>query len=178
LASDQPLGRDQIVALVEEVAAELAPVGSQHVVIVVGGSLLAWHDLRDTTVDVDSIRRMDQELTSAVAAVGARHDLAPKWMNDSAAAFAPQTFDEAECAVLLDRPRLRVLGLPLRDAFLMKLAAVRVRTRDYDDMVSLWPSAGFTSAAEVVEAMSHAYPAAPDDPHLESFVQQIIDEAT
>ena len=176
MASDQPLGHDQIVALVHEVATELPPRGPQHVIVVVGGSLLAWHHLRETTVDVDSIRRIDDELASAVATVAARHDLAPRWMNDRAAAFVPQTFDEALCEVLLDRPRLRVLGLPLRDAFLMKLFAGR--DRDQADLVVLWSHCGFAYAREAVDAMYEAYPAAPDDPHLESFVEQIIQEAT
>jgi hypothetical protein len=173
--SDQPLGRAQIIALVQEVATELTPEGPQHVVVVVGGSLLAWHDLRESTVDVDSIRHLDAELVAAVAAVADRHELAPRWMNDSAAAFAPQTFAEASCDVLLDTARLRVLGLPLRDAFLMKLFAARAR--DQSDLVALWPHSGFASARQAVVAMYEAYPAAPDDPFLESFVEGIIAEA-
>lgn len=173
---DQPLDRAEIVALLGEVAAELGDVGSRHVVIIVGGSLLAWHNLRESTVDVDSIRRIDDELAGAVEVVASRHDLAPRWMNDRAAMFTPQTLDESSCEVLLDTPRLLVLGLPLRDAFLMKLFAAR--GRDLDDLVSLWPHCGFATAQDAVAEMYAAYPAAPDDPHLESFVEQIIDEAT
>jgi hypothetical protein len=65
-------------------------------VIVVGGSLLAFHGLREATVDVDSVKRLDSELKSAVASVARLHDLAPAWLNDSASAFRPATFDEAE----------------------------------------------------------------------------------
>lgn len=173
---DQPLDRIQIVALLEEVAVELGDAASRHVVIMVGGSLLAWHELRESTVDVDSIRRIDDELARAVEVVASRHDLAPRWMNDRAAMFTPQTLDESSCEVLLDSLRLLVLGLPLRDAFLMKLFAAR--GRDFDDMVSLWPHCGFADARDAVAEMHAAYPAAPEDPHLESFVEQIIDEAT
>ena len=159
-----------------EVAEELPDTGGQHVVVIAGGSLLAWHDLRESTKDVDSVRRIDSELAQAVEAVAVRHGLAPRWMNDHAAMFAPQTVDESTCDVLLETARLRVLGLPLRDVFVMKLFAGRAR--DHDDLVSLWPHTGFASARQAVEAMYDAYPAAPEDPHLESFVDQIIAEAT
>jgi hypothetical protein len=173
---DKPLDRSDIVALLGEVSLELRDGGTRHTVIIVGGSLLAWHGLRESTVDVDSIRRIDKELAEAVEVVASRHGLAPRWMNDHAAMFTPQTFEESSCEVLLDGPRLLVLGLPLRDAFLMKLFAGR--SRDHTDLVSLWPHCGFASAREAVEAMYEAYPAAPDDPYLESFVEQINQEAT
>jgi hypothetical protein len=172
---DQPLDRAQIVALLQEVAVELGDDGARHVVIIVGGSLLAWHDLRESTVDVDTIRRIDDELAGAVEVVASRHNLAPRWMNDRAAMFTPQTFEESSCEVLLETSRLVVLGLPLRDVFLMKLFAGR--GRDHDDLVSLWPHCGFVSVGEAVAEMYVAYPAAPDDPHLESFLEQIIKEA-
>ncbi|HET6909313.1 MAG TPA: DUF6036 family nucleotidyltransferase [Mycobacteriales bacterium] len=173
---DQPLGREQIEALVHEVARELGDDGAPHTVILVGGSLLAWHHLRESTVDVDTIRRLAPELAHAVEVVAARHGLAPRWMNDHAAAFAPQTFDESSCEVLLETSRLQVLGMRLRDAFLMKLFAGRAR--DHDDLVSLWPRTGFASAREAVEAMYDAYPAAPRDEYLEAFVADIAAEAT
>jgi Nucleotidyltransferase of unknown function (DUF6036) len=178
LASDRPLSRSEIVDLIQEVAIELGDEGVRHIIIVVGGSLLAWHDLRDSTVDVDSIRRIAPDLAAAVEVVASRHDLAPQWMNHRSAMFTPQTLDESSCQVLLDTPRLLVLGLPLRDAFVMKLFASRTRSRDYEDLVSLWPHSGFASARDAVEAMYEAYPATPDDPHLESFVEQIGEEAT
>lgn len=173
---DQPLGREQIEELVREVARELDDAGAQHVVVMAGGSLLAWQNLRQSTKDVDTVSRIDSELAQAVEVVAARHGLAPRWMNDHAAMFAPQTFVASSCEVLLETPRLRVLGLPLRDVFVMKLFAAR--TRDHDDLVSLWPHTGFATPREAVQAMYDAYPAAPDDPYLESFVEQIIAEAT
>jgi hypothetical protein len=108
--SDTPLDGNQIVTLLSEVAAELPDRVSRHVVVVAGGSLFAWRGLRETTLDVDSIRRIEAEPAAAVERVAARHDLAPKWLNDSAAAFTPQTFDESCCETLLDHPWPLVLG--------------------------------------------------------------------
>src|SRR4051794_21092110 len=53
LASDTPFTGEQIAALVAEVADALRAGDRRHTIIVAGGSLLAWHGLRDTTVDVD-----------------------------------------------------------------------------------------------------------------------------
>jgi hypothetical protein len=50
--------------------------------------------------------------------------------------------------------------------------------RDHEDLVSLWPHCRLASAREAVEAMYEAYPAAPVDPYLESFVEQLSQEAT
>ena len=174
--SDRPLHSDEIQALLREVAEVLGDDGVRHTVIMVGGSLLAWHDLRESTVDVDTVRRIDPELAQAVKVVADRHGLASRWMNDHAAAFAPQTFEESACELLLETSRLLVLGVPLRDAFLMKLYAGRAR--DHDDIVALWPHTGFATAREAVDAMYQAYPAATKDEYLESFVEDIAVEAT
>lgn len=173
--SDVPLTRDQIVALVAEVADELPARGHRHVIIVVGGSLLAWHGLRSTTVDVDSLIRIDVELAAAVEQVAVRHGLAPKWLNDSAAGYRPRTLDEAACEVLLDHPRLQVLGAPFRQVFLMKLLAARAA--DHADLVTLWSLSGFSSPEEAATEMYAAFPAAPDDPHLADYVADIARES-
>jgi hypothetical protein len=154
--------------LLGEVAGRLLPEGPQHLVVLAGGSLLAWHGLRDSTRDVDSLRRLDPELVAAADHVGAAHGLAAGWLNAYAAGFAPATLDLDACIVLLERPRLRVLGAPLGQVFLMKLYAAR--DRDLDDLRALWPHAGFTSANDAVEQFRQAYPHAPDDPFLINFV--------
>jgi hypothetical protein len=171
----RPLGGDAIRALVEEVADRLAPEGPQHVVILVGGSLLAWQGLRDSTEDVDSIQRFDEEVRAMVAAVALDHDLEPDWLNANAAMFTPATFDPDGCATLLDRPRLLVLGAPMRDLFLMKLH--RSDPNDVADMIVIWPTAGFTTARQVVDAYYRAYPLAPSDEFLGEYVMDIAARA-
>ncbi len=93
------LDGEAIKALIAEVAAELDDQ-VERTIIVVGGSLLAWHDLRDSTLDVDSIRRLDDALRHAVATVAARHGLAADWLNDRAAPWAPATLEVGKCEVL------------------------------------------------------------------------------
>lgn len=169
------MSRHEIVALVTEVAAETPAREPRRSIIIVGGSLLAWRGLRDTTADVDTIRRLDDDLRHAVARVAKRHDLAIRWLNDSAAAFSPQTLDESACDVLLNHPNLLVLGAPLRAVFAMKLFAARAA--DYDDLVRLWPLCHFVSAEEAADEMREAFPAAPDDPYLAHHVTAIARDA-
>jgi hypothetical protein len=141
--SDIPLNASRILAYLSEVADALPPTGPRHTIVVVGGSLLALRGLRQSTLDVVTVARIEAELADAVASVARVHDLAPAWLNGASAPFRPQTFVQADCEILLDRPRLLVLGAPLRHVFMMKLFAARVRTRDYDDLVALWPECGF-----------------------------------
>ena len=168
---DTPLDGQHIVQFLTEVADRLGPGGPEHVVIVVGGSLLALRDLRQTTVDVDSVRRLDSELMTAVAAVAVDHGLAPRWLNDSAAMFKPATLREGDCHVELKRGRLLVLGAPLDQVFVMKLYASRAP--DLDDLVTLWPHCTFGSPQAVVDAFDLAYPHLEHDPYLIDHVAAI-----
>ena len=162
--SDLPLDASDIQRLVGEVADELLEEEPQRTVIIVGGALLALHGLRAATRDVDSARRLDDGLARAVARVAARHGLAPKWLNDSAAPFLPATFREDECDLILERPSLRVLGAPLDQVFLMKLYASRAI--DTDDLAVIWPGCSFESAEAAAEAFYEAYPLVERDPFL------------
>lgn len=168
---DTPLNGSEIRTYLAEIAGVLPPRGHRHTLVIVGGSLLALQGLRQSTLDVDTMERIDEELRDAVVRVALRHDLAPAWLNDSAAAFRPKTFDEGDCEVLLDRDRLLVLAAPLRQVFVMKLFAARVRARDYDDLVTLWPECGFDSAEQAVELYRAAYPHEALDPHLVEYVR-------
>jgi len=160
---------ERIKQLIVEVADELVG-GEQHVIIVVGGSLLAWHGLREATQDIDSIRELDYEMRAAVRRVAERHRLAHDWLNDHAKAFAPTGFDTEACEILLDTPRLKVLGAPFRDVFLMKLR--RGDPQDLIDMRALWPhlETQFASAKEVVGAFFQAFPDEPEDAYLSRLV--------
>lgn len=164
------LDGNQIRALLTEVAEELTGSSSSHTIVVVGGSLLALRGLREATADVDSIRRIDDELRRAVGVVASRHRLAMDWLNDHSAAWTPATFTVETCVVLLQHPQLLVLGMPLRDVFLMKLN--RALPADLDDMRKIWPhiTDQFASSAEVIAAFQAAFPLEPDDEHLAGFV--------
>jgi Nucleotidyltransferase of unknown function (DUF6036) len=170
--SDRLLDRETIRFYLAEVATELDTSASRHTVVVVGGALLAWHGLRAATRDVDSVVRVDRELAAAVERVARRHDLAAKWLNDSARAFLPATFELDECDVLIDLPSLLVLGAPWNQMFIMKLNASRAV--DTDDLVDIWPRCSFASFEEAIEAFYAAYPLEHRDEFLAEHVRRIV----
>lgn len=114
---------------------------------------------------------MTEALKVAAATVARRHGLPETWLNDRAAMFRPATLRAVDCDTLLDRPQLLVLGAPLRQVFLMKLNAYR--EPDRDDLVRLWPHAGFTSPAQASEEFELAYPHLDRDPYLIDLIAQL-----
>ncbi|MFZ4585928.1 MAG: DUF6036 family nucleotidyltransferase [Acidimicrobiia bacterium] len=169
--ADVPLSRNQILRLLDALADEL-PDGPQHEIVVAGGSVLALHGLRATTLDVDCVRTLDTELQAAAFRVAQAYDLADDWLNSRAAPYLPQTWERADCEVLLDRPALRVLGLALGDIFLMKLHAAR--RVGIDDLKRLWPRCSFASPSDAIDRFYAAYPNESFDEHLESWIQSAI----
>lgn len=159
-------------AIAEHLDKERAPAG---LLIVVGGSYMALHGLRESTRDIDTVNRITHAIRNAVDEIARSRGFQPNWLNDRAAAFAPAGLTEADCSVLYEHPRLRVLGPPPDCVFLMKLYAAR--EPDYDDLVALWARCSFSSPSDAAARFTIAYPHAPDDPHLASYIAQIAEEA-
>lgn len=166
-----PLDKGAILDHLHELARELGPGTQQHEIIVVGGSLLALHDLRLSTRDIDSVARLDPELKEAADRVAARHGLPPgRWLNDRAAMFRPATLTAQMCEVVFENPRLIVRGAPLEYVFLMKLGA---RASDFDDLRVLWPACSFSSPEQAVQMWHEAYPHEEQDPFLIDHIRRI-----
>ena len=141
----------------------------------VGGSLLALRGFREATNDVDSIRQLGASVKKAVAQVGERHGLAPRWLNDSAFAFYPQTLNGEDCTVELDHPRLRVLGAPLQQVFVMKLFAARAV--DIADLTTIWSECGFESPEQAAKLYFAAFPHLESDEFLVEEIRSIADRS-
>ena len=170
------LGKSEILDYLSEVADELASRGLSARLIVVGGSYLALHDLRESTMDVDTVTRLEAEITAVIQTIADRHELRADWLNDHAAPFSPAGLRLEHCQVLYEGNQLTVLGPPASQIFLMKLLAGRAP--DHDDMIALWPLCDFESAQTAVDAYHLAYPFEEPDPHLVGYVQQIADLAS
>lgn len=79
---DIVFSRQDIMDNLPEVAEILGASGqAQTRLIVVGGSYLALHGLRESTRDVDTITVLDEAVRSAVQEVARRRGLAPHWLN-------------------------------------------------------------------------------------------------
>ncbi|CAN5509348.1 hypothetical protein BH18ACT3_BH18ACT3_18550 [soil metagenome] len=116
----RPLDRDDLLELFAELSAELH---AEHTVdvIIAGGSFMALRQLRETTEDVDSVRRLAPRVRAAVARVAAARDLAPDWLNDHAVALAPHGLKATD--IVFESATLAIRVPRHDDIFLMKLAA-------------------------------------------------------
>ncbi len=147
----------------------------QQRLVVVGGSYLALEGLRESTRDVDTVTRLDEQLRPAIAEVGAELGLDAAWLNDSSVAFRPAGLADDDCGIAFEGTALVVL-VPSPDwIFLMKLNAGRFVDRP--DMVRLWRLTGFASPQAAVDRYWDAYPAAADDQFLVTYVNEIANEA-
>ncbi|MHB8300594.1 MAG: hypothetical protein ACYDDW_18990 [Dermatophilaceae bacterium] len=168
--------RQDIIDNLRAVADILAAGGHpQTRIIVVGGSYMALHGLREATRDIDTITALDEAVNSAVHEVARHRGLAPHWLNAHARPWTPAGLRDEDCHVLLEHPNLLVLGPPADHVFLMKLSASR--TPDVNDMVALWPLCGFADAGDVVNRFYAAYPNEEPDPFMTDHVQRMINAA-
>lgn len=165
---DAPLIESLLVELSEEID------GAKPLTLrLVGGALLALLGLRESTLDIDVISPLDENLRQAITAVASRHGLPQNWLNDNARAFVPQREGNVGDLVLIDRPGLTVLGLPLRDIFLMKLA--RASASDRADLKLLWPLVApqFIGVDDLVQEFYRVFPLEPVDEFLGSFIEEV-----
>jgi hypothetical protein len=164
------LDGDAVKSLLLEVAEVLRERNQCSSIVIAGGSLLAWLDLRDSTRDIDSVRSLDSNTKHAAMTVAQRHGMAVTWLNDAAAAYWPSTLDIDDCDLLMDHPNLTVRAVPLQHLLLMKLH--RANPADLDDIRRIWPFAAddYDTAHQIVDAYHAAFPLAPPDEYLASFV--------
>ena len=141
----------------------------------VGGAWLLWHSQRMSTMDVDSARRLDPELNSAIHTVAERWGLSNRWLNDSAAAFWPSNASFGDCEVVYQSSHLEVRTPDPEVIFVMKL--FRADPQDREDLVSVWPLCGFGDPEAAVAAFRNAYPHAPEDEYLASYIANVADDA-
>jgi hypothetical protein len=156
--------------------AELLPEDNPQCIVVVGGSLLAILGFREATTDVDSVTRLESSFQAAVAEVATRHDLPTRWVNDSAAMYLPRTFSEEDCSVVIDHPRLKVLGPPLQQIFVMKLFAARAV--DTADLAIIWNECGFDSPEQAADLFHCAYPHLEHDEYLADYIRELASQTT
>jgi len=177
VAARRALSGEHIRRLVAELADHLRESNAEYRLVIAGGALLAWHGLRESTHDVDSLTHLDETIQTAIADIAAQQDLAANWLNHNARPFTPATLATESCADIFTSPSLTLLGVPLHVLFIMKLH--RANRADVADMITLWPLVrpDFSSFDDVVRRYHAAYPMAQEDEYLRSFIEEIAHEA-
>lgn len=177
MTASQALSGEHIRRLVAELADHLRGSSVEYRLVIAGGALLAWHGLRESTHDVDSLTYLDDAIQTAIAEVAAQHDLAGNWLNHNARLFTPATLATESCADIFTSSSLTLLGVPLDLLFIMKL--YRANPEDIADMIRLWPlvRGRFASFDDVVLRYHEAYPMAEESESLAQFIAHIAQEA-
>ena len=125
------------------------------VIRAVGGFALAWHGVREKglTADIDTITDdYPDNVQNAIAAVGARYDLGPWWLNNDAAAddadFLIEAMDLQWESIDCNFEKIELYVADLESLLKLKLSAVEDsalsgRARDLDDTIRVLTTLGF-----------------------------------
>lgn len=171
MIGDQPLSRDDIVVLLNELGAELHGQGLRGELFIVGGAAMALaYNARRATRDVDGVFEPKAEVYRAAAVVGTHHHLPDGWLNDSVKGLLPGA--DPDALDLFEGPGISV-SVPSPNYLLaLKVAAARV-DRDADDIRLLAHICGLNSAAQVLDVTEQII---GTERPLEPKVQFLIEE--
>jgi hypothetical protein len=159
-----------------ELAARNYPYTS---LIVVGGACLILSGLRDMSNDIDTVELLDEKMKEAIKVVGRKHGLRDVWLNDEVRAVMPANFDKAKCTVNMQLSHIEILLPSLDVIFIMKLKADRGDdSKDYEDMLALWPRCSFKTAQDALLTYQLTWPGDCAGSFMENYIQEIIDKAT
>ena len=137
------LGREDIRALLDDLARELAARGARAELFLVGGAALAVaYDATRATRDLDAVFVPSEVVRKAAAAVAEREGLAEDWLNDEVKWFLPGPDPDAQRfyasgSLIVDVASPRYL-------LAMKLFAARAEI-DADDIILLYRQLGITA---------------------------------
>jgi hypothetical protein len=146
--SDLSFDRDELRALLTEVADVLEARGIRAELFIVGGAAIALaFNARRLTADVGGVFEPKSMVYEAAAEVAAARGLRPDWLNDAVKGLLPGTDPDAR--EVLDLPGLRVSVPSARYLLALKVQAARV-DRDTDDIRLLAQLCGATTAHEVL----------------------------
>jgi hypothetical protein len=164
------MNRDDILAVLDALAARLAADGHKAELFLVGGGAMALaYDTRRATRDLDGVFEPKETVYLAARAIAEDFGLPADWLNDAVKGFLPGIDPDAR--VLYDRPGLTVRVASPRYLLAMKIFAARVE-RDEDDIRALYQLCGFTTAGEGLSLVESMYPNLP----LAAKVQFLLEE--
>lgn len=166
------LSRAELIALLEEVAAELEDRGLRGDLFVVGGAAMALaYNTRRATRDLDAVFEPKSVVYDVARTVGERHDLPEDWINDGVKGFLPG--EDPNATTLFDRPGLSVRVASAPYLFAMKAIAARAG-RDGEDLLQLYRLCGFTSVGEAWECVERFYPTHLIPPKTGFLLQELL----
>jgi hypothetical protein len=166
------MNRDEIVAALTALAAELQRRGASADMYVVGGAAISLaFDERRATRDIDAVFEPKSVVYEAASAVAEQRGLSPGWLNDAVKGFLAG--DDPEATPVLDLPGLRCLTASPRILLALKVLAHRVG-EDEEDLRLLAAELGLERAEEVLAVAEETF-GDRLDPAARFFVEEIFD---
>jgi hypothetical protein len=165
------MDRDEILAALTALAAELDRHGVSAEMYVVGGAAIALaFDERRSTRDIDAVFEPKGRVYEAAAVVGEARDLPAGWLNDAVKGFLEGP-DPAATPVL-DLPGLRCLSASPEVLLALKVLAHRVG-EDEGDVRLLAAALGLEQADQVLAVAERTF-GDRLDPAARFFVEQVF----
>ena len=166
------MDRDEIIAALTALAAELDRVGVSAEMYVVGGAAIALaFDERRSTRDIDAVFEPKNVVYEAAAVVAEHLGLPGGWLNDAVKGFLEG--EDPAAAPVLDLPGLRCLTASPQTLLALKVLAHRVG-EDEDDLRLLAAELGLEGADQVLAIAEKTY-GDRLDPAARFFVEQVFD---
>ncbi|MGA8744763.1 MAG: DUF6036 family nucleotidyltransferase [Solirubrobacterales bacterium] len=166
------MDRNEILAALTALAAELDRRGVSAEMYVVGGAAIALaFDERRSTRDIDAIFEPKSVVYDAAAVIAEQLGLSAGWLNDAVKGFL--VGDDPAAAPVLDLPGLRCLAASPEILLALKVLAHRVG-EDEDDLRLLVEKLGLQGADQVLSIAERTY-GERLDPAARFFVEQIFD---
>lgn len=164
--------RAEILAALTELGRRLAARGVSGEMYVVGGAAIALaFDERRSTRDIDAVFEPKRVVYDTAAQMAEELDLPDAWLNDAVKGFIRGA--DADAAVALEVPGLRVTSASARILLAMKVLAHRVG-EDEDDLRLLARELRLRTATQVLAIASEIY-GEDLDPAARFFVEQVFE---
>lgn len=168
------MDREEIVAALTELAAELRRGGTSADMYVVGGAAIALaYDERRATRDIDAVFEPKSAVYEAAAIVAEQRGLPAGWLNDAVKGFLAG--DDPAATPVLDLPGLRCLAASPRTLLALKVLAHRVG-EDEEDVRLLAGQLGLEGADQVLAVAEETF-GDRLDVAARFFVEEIFDAA-
>lgn len=165
------MDRNEIIAALTYLAAELKRRGVSADMYVVGGAAIALaYDERRATRDIDAVFEPKALVYEAAAAVAQQHQLPAGWLNDAVKGFLAG--DDPAATPVLDLPGLRCLAASPRTLLALKVLAHRVG-EDEEDLRLLARELGLEKADEVLAVAEETF-GDRLDPAARFFVEEVF----
>jgi Nucleotidyltransferase of unknown function (DUF6036) len=165
------MNRDEIIAALTDLAAELQRRGATADMYVVGGAAIALaFDERRATHDIDAVFEPKNVVYEAAAAVAQERRLPAGWLNDAVKGFLAG--DDPAATPVLDLPGLRCLAASPRTLLALKVLAHRVG-EDETDVRLLADELGLERAEQVLSVAEETF-GDRLDPAARFFVEEIF----